>query len=97
MDALTIAYIAIGVHTALLENNELPAGYQGGQLEFVDTIIQHADMLDGMYEEVANDFDGVFAYEIAEPFGELYAEQWILTGVQPDAVAVANELFMEND
>lgn len=91
-DPLTIAYIAIGVHNALILSGQrdLPPSFCGGQLEFVDAIIDYADLLDWRASELKYD---VFVYDIAQPFGEAFAAKWIASDVKPDAEALIKELF----
>ncbi len=89
-DPLTIAFIAIGVNNALRNADGLPTTFQGGQLEFVDEIITYSNEIELL---CPNDWGGVFCYDVAEPFGELFAEQWILTGVKPDVAVIARQIF----
>lgn len=106
-DALTIAYMAMGAQNTIRETK--PAGtlpgrvvdaYEG-QLGFIGAVIDHALILDRMADQLAGDLDGVFLYEIAEPFGEEYARQLIAEvmteGAQPaiDPHALAARLFAE--
>lgn len=99
-DPLTVAYVAMGAGTAI---GECPCGclpdrvldaYQG-QMEFIAAVIHHALMLDRMADERGNDFSGVFAYEVAEPFGEEYAKALINAGNYEtvDAEAIARRLL----
>lgn len=102
-DALTIAYLAIGAASAINARGSLPSAVSdafGGQLGFIEDVTDHALMLDTMADDLANDMDGVFLYEIAEPFGEEYAERLIAytTGEEanaPDPRTLAMRLFAE--
>ncbi|MEY2117095.1 hypothetical protein [Rhodanobacter sp. FW106-PBR-R2A-1-13] len=93
-DPLTIAYIALGAATALTahraKGGELIGG---GELELIAELIRHAPMLDRLAE--GKDFDGVYYYEVAEPFGKQVAERMVDGDyLSPqEAEAVASELI----
>jgi hypothetical protein len=96
---LTVAYIAIGVSAALRRGwkAEVATGIpmcvpDGGELELVADVIQHAALLDQLYEKHAEAFVGVFVYDIAEPFGEQYTAA-LLRGVRLDAGQLAARLI----
>lgn len=77
VDALDRAYFAAGVFAYLLEfsrsgKKQDLGGYEG-ELEFVDACLNYCDMLTGI-REPADGFDGVFVYQVAEPFGRRVAE-----------------------
>jgi hypothetical protein len=71
-DDLTIAYLAIGAVTAIKNvYGYLPSEVcdaHGGELGFIQAVIGHALMLDRLGDD--RDLNGVFVYEVAEPFGE---------------------------
>ena len=75
-EAITLAYVAMGVRQALMLKQESSAleSYHG-ETAFVEAVIEHALTID----RVADWFDardghpGVFAYEVAEPFGKAFA------------------------
>lgn len=93
-DPLTIAYIAMGAATALTANRAKGGELTGGgELEFIDELIRHAPMLDRLAE--GKEFDGVYCYEVAEPFGKQVAERMIDGDyLSPqDAEVVASELI----
>lgn len=81
-DALTIAYIAMGAQTYMLTPEFRRRGTQshGGELEFIDGIIEHALMLDRKADAHAEDFSGVFLYEVAAEFGHKLAQRLALMG-----------------
>jgi hypothetical protein len=96
---LTVAYIAIGVSAALRRGwkAEVATGIpmcvpDGGELELVADVIQHALLLDQLYEKHVEVFVGVFVYDIAEPFGEQYTAA-LLRGVRLDASQLAARLI----
>ena len=90
-DPTTIAYIAIGAKEALKASGNFPKNYQGGELEFIGECIQHARLLD---KEAPDECAGVFAYEIAEPFGEQYAKA-LIEGKQPDPKELMQKIMKE--
>ncbi|WP_321967184.1 hypothetical protein [Burkholderia cepacia] len=85
-DALTLAYIAIGARGALVDaraSSRVPdLDWAGGESGFIDSVLSHALLLD----HVADWFDCngghpvVFAYQVAEPFGEGIARAMIHFG-----------------
>jgi len=99
---LTIAYVAIGAIEAIRRQPGSALSHQdadryGGQLGFIDAIISHAWRLDAEANclvQQGNALSGVFVYEVAEPFGERYAQALISDpSVQPDAIV--RDLFKE--
>ncbi len=58
-----------------------------GHIGFMDELLRHAMLVDqvGDYLSEHNLHNGVFAYDIAEPFGALLAEQMLETGEAVDA------------
>jgi len=76
-EPLTIAYIAMGAQTymktpAFQERGTQP---QGGELEFISDIIDHALMLDRKADTAQDSFSGVFVYDVAEEFGHKLAQR----------------------
>lgn len=78
-DKLTIAYLAIGAHTALREaiekTQQFKAIVEGGELEFIDKVIGEAQRVDDAFIVYDGRFAGIFCYDIAEPYGEWYAQR----------------------
>jgi hypothetical protein len=77
-DDTTIAFLAIGCATALRHATEgqisaLNDRQNGGQDTTVANVIEYAALLDGLFDAHGYD-DGVFYYDVAEPFGS-----WITT------------------
>lgn len=101
-EPLTVAYAALGAVHAL-QRAPTPNAFTrmadagaGGQLNFVDECITHAGVADRLFrDEFADTFGGVFAYDIAECFGERVAQR-ILAGEcvnAQEAEQIARELF----
>ena len=67
-DPLTVAYIAIGAESEFGADREYP----GGQLEFISDAIRYALALDRVADAFGPDQSAVFAYEVAEEFGQQY-------------------------
>ena len=78
VDTLDIAYMAIGAGAALerLDHDKRQAlvDHCGGQLAIINEVIQHAETLSRIFDELEDGFPGVWAYEVAEPFGQRYVE-----------------------
>lgn len=96
-DPMTIAYIAIGVKHVLDTYGgplDTVVDNSGGELGFITPIVQHAAMLDEMGREAAgaHGLAGVFAYEVALPFGEAMA-MGELDGTPKDPRKLAVELI----
>lgn len=67
-DPLTVAYIAIGAESEFGAGREYP----GGQLEFISDAIRYALALDRVADAFGPDQPAVFAYEVAEEFGQQF-------------------------
>lgn len=104
LDPLTYAYVAIGAKEALSGYLRDPHARMPGDIseqDYIEAIIEHAPMLDGTFERDYQDLDGVFVYEVAEPFGVSYGQWFLAEGHAEDAAArtakaaeVANGLFL---
>ena len=73
IDPLTIAYLAVGAARELDKRGGLTdaqADAFEGELGFIGAVIEHADMIEAEYATRAHRYGGVFAYEVAEEFGE---------------------------
>lgn len=80
VDELTIAFLAMGAKTALDKRGGLGEDQVDvfeGEIGFIRAVIDHAPMLDEEWRRASERFHGVFAYEIAEPFGEECAEAYL--------------------
>lgn len=80
-DPLTCAYVAIGAKEALagyLQERKTRMPREMSEQDYIEAVIEHAPMLDGMFErDYPDGLSGVFVYEVAEPFGTAYG-QWFL-------------------
>lgn len=75
-DPLTIAYIAMGA-AAFLRDLPLDArnfDEWGGELGFIAEVVRPAPLLERMLGGSAEGIGPLFLYEVAEPFGEEYAQ-----------------------
>lgn len=75
IDLLDVAFVAIGIDAAF--RDPTMSGYDGGQLELVGEVLAFVPLLDAHYQAhfKGDGFDGCWAYEVAEPFGQWCAEQ----------------------
>lgn len=103
-DPLTIAYVAMGASKAIREREfgTLPAevsDHFSGELGFIEAVTDEAWRLDAVAYalEERGGLDGVFCYEVAEPFGEHFAKALIAEHMQEapgaSADAVAARMF----
>lgn len=100
-DALTVGYIAIGARAALVDARSSSRGidldWTGGETGFLESVLSHALLLD----QVADWFDCngghpvVFAYQVAEPFGESIARSMIRIGRAAADLASVNAIMAE--
>ena len=108
---LTIAYIAKGAGDFIRDlkagqidgypaDAELAAGAWEGELEFMDAVVSHALELDRRADVIdqSGGFMGVFAYEVAEPFGYGFAKALHVAGrssEKPSATKLMDSLLTE--
>lgn len=103
-DPLTVAYVAMGASKAIrgCEFGVLPAevsDHFSGELGFIQAVTDEAWRLDAVAYalEERGGLDGVFCYEVAEPFGEHFAKALIAEHMQEapgaSADAVATRMF----
>lgn len=86
-----VAYIALGAEDALRERDVCaPAGH----LDYIFDCCEHAAMLEELYREYEDRFCGVFAYEVAEPFGKEFGLA-LLDHRSPNAREIATRLVNE--
>ena len=88
MDILTVAYMAIGAHTALREATPEQIGalndrQSGGEESSIQSVIDHAAMVDSLFDLHGYE-DGVWYYDVAEPVGHWIALRR-LAGDEPSA------------
>lgn len=93
LNALDMAYIAIGANQALADS---PAGHDAisrfeGELGYVQACIDQAALLDQVWRECEERFPGVWCYEVAEPFGYAFGQH-----LQPDGSAADAERILRD-
>ncbi|HFL2038786.1 TPA: hypothetical protein ACXIGC_000148 [Stenotrophomonas maltophilia] len=96
IDALDIAYIAIGAKQALKDS---PAGDSAisrfeGELSYVQACIDQAGLLDRVWQEYEGIFPGVWCYEVAEPFGYSFGKHLQLDGSSADAERILRAIVV---
>jgi hypothetical protein len=78
IDPTDVAFMAIGAAAAIekLEHDKRRALIEhfDGQIGIIDDVIRHAGTLSTIFDELEDGFPGVWAYEVAEPFGQRYVE-----------------------
>jgi hypothetical protein len=99
-EPLTIAYVAAGAFAEWEKMDEKTRDHitdlYEGQLHFIDAVIANALELDRYADEHPDDLLGVFAYEIAEPFGQKMAVSMIAQAPL-NARALAFNLYATQD
>jgi hypothetical protein len=97
VDPLTIAYMAIGAYSALREFQAKHASANldkfEGELGYIGKVTQHANLLDDLAGTA--DLSGVFAYEVAQPFGEEFGRGLLGCEASIDARNIAERLIKE--
>lgn len=97
-EPVTIAYIAIGAQQALRDGDRVLVDRlteaHDGQFRLIESVCAHALLLDQMAAAVEGGLHGVFAYEIAEPFGYRYVCALMIEAA-PNATDLARGLFAE--
>lgn len=83
-----IAYIAIGAATSW---SRIGSKWNRGHIEFIQECCEHAAMLEELYRRYEFEFTGVFAYDVAEPFGIEYGAA-LIRGETPSAKQLADRL-----
>ncbi|KOQ77995.1 hypothetical protein ABW45_08165 [Stenotrophomonas maltophilia] len=96
IDALDIAYIAIGARQALADSSaghSAISGFEGG-LDYVQACIDQASLLHRVWQEVEGTFPGVWCYEVAEPFGYAFGKHLQLGGYLVDAELILRDILV---
>lgn len=75
IDTGTIAYIAMGAKLALLASPDADHPRFQCEMDLIGEAIRHAPLLDELFESHAEEFAGVFYYDVAEPFGFAYMNE----------------------
>ncbi len=89
----------VALTTGLCQQSETLGKRLDVCIEDAETLIQLARMLDRLYDEVGDDWPGVFAYEVSEPLGQRLAHLRVdgerIATVFDQAEAIARELIAE--
>lgn len=98
IDALDIAYIAIGAKQALVDS---PVGLGGisrleGELNYVHACIDHAALFDRVWQECEGNFPGVWCYEVAESFGYGFGKHLQQDGSAAEAERILRDIVTES-
>jgi len=101
-DPLTIAYIAIGARDMLREARKeqrhggpyVDLSSFNGELGLIDMCVKHAARLDELAAQNAEQFTGVFVYDVAEVFGAAVAQR-LLNGLDLPIDDLAKDLIEE--
>lgn len=101
IDLTTVIYVAKGFMSNVDLFDKANRCYcQGGELELLTEVGRLAQYTDKTYEDLALHYDGVFAYDIAEPLGEWMVE-WLVQHEDlpsPDLVVIkATELLKRHE
>jgi len=98
IDALDIAFIAIGARQALADSS---AGLDAisrfeGELGYVQACIDQAALLDRVYHECDGTFPGIWCYEVAEPFGYAFGQHLLGNGNAAAAERILRDIVAES-
>lgn len=98
IDNADIAFMAVGAAEAMnaMEHGDLNRLIEQfeGRIGIMQEVIRHADTLARIYAEQEDAFGGVWAYEVAEPFGQRYVEALAL-GFEVNAEQLVRTLISE--
>lgn len=96
IDALDIAYVAIGAKQALKDSPDGDSAIPGfeGELDYVQACIGQAGLLDRVWQEYEGIFPGVWCYEVAEPFGYSFGKHLQLDGSTADAERILRAIVV---
>ena len=92
IDPLDTAYLAIGAIQAWAWLPDVTRHFDGGQREFVSSVIEHSQLLAQKWGAWSEEFPGVWAYEVAEVFGER-AGALLLAGDAFNACELADQVI----
>lgn len=85
-DPLTIAYMALGAKSLLMDSDRRPSEFS--ELDYVEKVIDHALMADKLADPYDDEgLNGVFVYEVAEPLGRVIGQAIIDGEVNIPALA----------
>ena len=69
-----IAFIALGAAEFLRDHKGRDLCDFGGYMGFISEVIQHAPVLTARWQELRDEFSGVWLYDVTERFGREWAE-----------------------
>ncbi len=69
-----IAFIALGAAECLRDHKGRDLCDFGGYMGFISDVIQHAPVLTARWQELRDEFSGVWLYDVTERFGREWAE-----------------------
>ena len=96
-DPLDLAYVAIGAASAWERVRRINAArYNVGHVEYIAACTESRilDFLQGVYDELAEAWGGVWVYDVCKPFGILYGEA-LLLGNEVDFETLTFELVCD--
>lgn len=98
IDNADIAFMAVGASEAMSamghrDLNLLIDRFEG-RIGIMQEVIRHADTLARIYAEQEDAFNGVWAYDVAQPFGQRYVEALAL-GFEANAEQLVRTLISE--
>ena len=98
-DELTVAYIALGAMKAWDEASnkarDSTSDRYSGQSGYISAVISHAHELDMLAYQHEEEFSGVFAYDVAEPFGYEYGTALIRDADYSSPTIIMERLIRE--
>lgn len=95
IDDLDTAYIAIGAKQALVDLEDGPGSRFEGELGYIQACIDHAGLLDRVWQECEGTFPGVWCYEVAEAFGYAYGHHIQQGGCLGDAEQILRKIVLD--
>lgn len=95
IDDLDTAYIAIGAKQALVELKDDPGSRFEGELGYIQACIDHASLLDRVWQECEGTFPGVWCYEVAESFGYVYGRHIQQGGCLGEAERILRNIVLD--
>lgn len=91
VDMMDVAYLALGARLAREAYVAGGGADQGAEYEYIADVVQFAPLLDAIYQEVHDEWDGMWAYEVAEMAGEAIGHE-LLNHPDVDVHSVAEQI-----
>lgn len=79
VDPLDIAYMGMGIAKVMQARGGVDGTRFKSEMDVVSAVIRHAELMGRIFAEKEDENSCVWAYEIAEPFGEHYT-RFLLEG-----------------